>query len=83
METNNSFSIQRLVLLCKQSMIIYKKPIGITVAGFTAIIFIALIVMQSAANFRNWDNGDSTAAFIFLFFHYAVYQIDIHQKPGT
>ena len=70
METNNSFSIQRLVLLCKQSMIIYKKPIGITVAGFTAIIFIALIVMQSAANFRNWDNGDSTAAFIFLFFQF-------------
>jgi len=70
METNNSFSIQRLVLLCKQSMIIYKKPIGITLAGFSAIIFIALIVMQSAANFRNWDNEDSTAAFIFLFFQF-------------
>jgi len=70
METNNSFSIQRLVLLCKQSMIIYKKPIGITLAGFSAIIFIALIVMQSAANFSNWDNSDSTATFIFLFFQF-------------
>ena len=70
METNNSFSIQRLVLLCKQSLIIYKKPNGIALAGFSAIIFIALIVMQSAANFSNWDNGDSMAAFLFLFFQF-------------
>jgi len=71
METNNSFSIQRLMLLCKQSLIIYKKPIGITLAGFSAIIFIALILAQSAANFRNWDNnGDSTATFIFLFLQF-------------
>ena len=70
METNNSFSFQRLVLLSRQSMIIYKKPIGIALAGFSAIIFIALILMQSAANFRNWDNGDSMAAFIFLFLQF-------------
>ncbi len=70
METNNSFSFQRLVLLGKQSFIINKKLIGISLAGFSAIIFIALIVMQSAANFRNWDNGDSAAAFVFLFFQF-------------
>ncbi len=70
METNNSFSFHRFTMLCKQSMIIYKKPIGIMLAGFSAIIFIALIVMQSAANFSNWDKGDSIAAFLFLFFQF-------------
>ncbi len=72
METNNIFSFPRLLLLFKQSLIINKKMIGITVAGFAGLVFILLFIMQSAANFRNWENHDSMAAFIFLFFQMGV-----------
>jgi hypothetical protein len=69
METNNLFSIQRFMLLCKQSLIINKKLIGISLAGFTGTLFILLILLQSANNnFRNWDNSRYMATFLFLFF---------------
>lgn len=68
METNNSFSFQRLMLLSKQSLIINKKLIGISLAGFAGLVFIALLVVQSAANFHNWDNKDAMVTFLFLFF---------------
>ena len=68
METNNIFSFQRLMLLGKQSMIINKKLIGISLAGFTGIVFFGLILLQSAANFTNWDSKSYMTTFIFLFF---------------
>jgi len=67
METNNTFSFQRLMLLSKQSLIVNKKIIGISLAGFSGILFIALIVLQSAANFKNWENRDSMVTFLFFF----------------
>jgi len=68
METNTTFSFQRLLLLFKQSLIINKKMIGISVAGFAGLLFIVLIVMQSAANFNNWSNEDSMVTLVFIFF---------------
>jgi len=72
METNTIFSFQRLLLLFKQSLIINKKMIGITVAGFAGLLFIVLIIMQSAANFNNWSNQDSMATLIFIFFQMGI-----------
>lgn len=72
METNNIFSFQRLLLLIKQSLIINKKMNGITLAGFAGVVFIVLVIMQSAANFQNWENKDSMATFIFLFFQMGI-----------
>src|ERR1035437_5541610 len=68
METNNSFSIRRFFLLCKQSLIINKKLFGISLAGFTGTLFIVLILFQSDANFRNWENHDYMRTFAILFF---------------
>ena len=68
MQTNNLFSLPRFFLLCKQSLIINKKLIGISLAGFTGTLFIALILFQSAADFRNWENHDYMRIFAVLFF---------------
>jgi hypothetical protein len=68
METNHSFSIQRFILLCRQSLIINKKLIGISLAGFTGTLFIALILLQSVDHFNNWRNENYMATFAFLFF---------------
>lgn len=68
METNNTFSIQRFILLCRQSLIINKKLIGISLAGFTGTLFILLIFLQSVDHFNNWKNENYMATFAFLFF---------------
>jgi hypothetical protein len=68
METNNLFSMQRFILLCRQSLIINKKLIGISLAGFTGTLFIALIFFQSVDHFNNWRNENYMATFAFLFF---------------
>ena len=68
MQTNNQFTMQRFVLLGKQSFIINKKMIGISLVGFVGILFIALILFQSGAHFRNWDNNSYLGTFLSLFF---------------
>lgn len=68
METNYSFSTMRFFLLCKQSLIINKKLIGISLAGFMGTLFIALILFQSADHFNNWKNENYMNTFAFLFF---------------
>jgi hypothetical protein len=68
METNITFSFQRFMLLCKQSLIINKKLIGISVGGFSGTLFIILMVNQIGSNFTNWDNKDFMGTFAFLFF---------------
>jgi len=68
METNNSFSMQRFILLCKQSLIINKKLIGISLVGFSGTLFIALIFLQSVNHFNNWRNENYMATFAVAFF---------------
>jgi hypothetical protein len=68
METQNSFSIERFFLLCKQSLIINKKLIGISVGGFSGILFIILMLNQIGSKFTNWNNKDFMGTFAFLFF---------------
>jgi len=60
--------MQRFILLCKQSLIINKKLIGISLAGFTGTLFIALIFFQYMDHFNNWKNENYMIIFAFLFF---------------
>ena len=68
MQTNNQFTMQRFVLLGKQSFIINKKMIGISLIGFVGILFITLLFFQSANEFVNWDNKFYEVAFVSFFF---------------
>lgn len=69
MQTNNLFSIQRFVLLCKQALIINKKMIGIALIGFTSTLFILLMLYHSVPNNRiNWNIESYMLIFFFLFF---------------
>ena len=68
METNNSFSFQRLMLLGKQSLIINKKMIGISLAGFAGFLFIFLVITQYMSNPGIWDYKEYTVIFTCLFF---------------
>ncbi len=67
MLTNNSFSVKRFVLLCKQSLIINKRLIGLTLTGFVGTLFFALIFLQSITSFREWDTKKYMAIFLILF----------------
>ena len=68
METNNSFSFQRFTMLCKQSFIINKKLIGISLGSFSGMLFLILLGNQSGAHFNQWENHDYLGTFVFLFF---------------
>ena len=68
METNNSFSFQRFTMLCKQSFIINKKLIGISLGSFSGMLFLILMGNQSGAHFDQWENHDYLGTFVFLFF---------------
>jgi len=68
METNNTFSFQRLILLSKQSLIINKKLIGISLAGFAGSLFMLLVFCQSMSHFSHWENDGYMITFIILFF---------------
>lgn len=68
MQTNHQFSFQRLLLLGKQSFIINKKLIGISLAGSIGILFLLLLFFQFNANFQNWRNQNYLATFAFFFF---------------
>lgn len=69
MQTNNIFSFQRFLLLCKQSLIINKKMIGIALIGFIGTLFIALVLFQFASNHINdWNIDSYILLFFFIFF---------------
>jgi hypothetical protein len=67
METNNIFSFSRFIQLCKQSLIINKKIIAITIAGFSGFVFLFLILIQ-IKNYAMWNNSSCMVTFVVLFF---------------
>ena len=67
MQTNHLFSFQRFVLLCKQSLIINKKLIGLTFIGYISTLFIVSFLFQSMCEFRNWDNNNYEMMLVTLF----------------
>ncbi len=68
MQTNNNFSFRRFMLLCRQSLIINRKLIGMTIIGFTGMLFVILLYVQSTRNFRSWDLSSYVVTFFILFF---------------
>ena len=68
MQTNHQFSFQRLLLLGKQSFIINKKLIGISLAGCTGILFLLLLFAQYKSHFIHWGNNSYMIVFTLLFF---------------
>lgn len=67
MKQNNSFSLNRLMSLIIQSLILNKKLLGITVAGATGILFISLMFLQRNINFTRWDQGNYMVTFMAFF----------------
>jgi hypothetical protein len=67
METINRFSFNRFIQLSKQSLIINKKLIGITIAGFSGFVFLLLILFQFS-NYSHWNNYNYSITFLVLFF---------------
>jgi hypothetical protein len=65
METNNRFTIKRFLLLCRQSLIINKKLIAVSIIGAAGILAIILFFLQSINNFKTWTN--LSGMFVFLF----------------
>ena len=56
------------MMLCKQSYIINKKLIAISIAGFSGILFLILLGNQSGADFSNWQSRNYLGTFVPLFF---------------
>jgi len=67
MQKGNLFSANRFILLIKHSLIVNKKLIGISVAGVTGTLFIALFFFQSVFSFQNWTNLSTTIFFLFCY----------------
>ena len=67
MQTNNSFSFQRLMLLFKRSLIINKKRFAIAISAFSGILFITLVLAQASANFSNWGEHAYLSTFVSVF----------------
>jgi len=64
MQTNNSFSFQRLMLLFKQKLIINKRRFPLGLLAFSGGLFILFAFSQSVKNFTNWSNMDYLNTFI-------------------
>ena len=67
MQTNNSFSFHRLMLLFKQKLIINKRRYPLGLAAFSGGLFISFVFSQTAKNFSNWSNMDYVSTFIPVF----------------
>ena len=67
MQTTNSFSFQRLMLLFKQKLIINKRRFPLGLLAFSGSLFILFVFSQSTKNFSNWSNTDYLNIFIPLF----------------
>ena len=68
MKTNNVFSLQRFLMLIKQSFRINKKTIGISLAGISGTLFILLMLFQKIDNFEYWTNENYFDVFLVFFF---------------
>lgn len=67
MQTNNNFSIKRFLLLYRQSIILNKKLIAISLIGGAGILFVALLLFQSMNRFQYWTNTSSMWFFLFCY----------------
>ena len=67
MQTTNSFSIHRLLLMFKQSLIINKKRFAIAISAFSGILFITLVWAQASTNFSNWGEHAYLSTFVSVF----------------
>ena len=67
MQTTNSFSFHRLVLLFKRSLIINKKRFAIAISAFSGILFITLVWAQASVDFSNWGKHAYLSTFISVF----------------
>jgi hypothetical protein len=54
-------------MLCKQSVVVYKKTMIMAITGFAGILFILLLLFQSMNHFK-WDIYNYLDTFFFLFF---------------
>ncbi len=68
MQTYNSFSFHRLMLLFKQSLVINKRRFTLGLSAFSGFLFIALFFAQSVHNYTNWGNKDYVSTFVSIFF---------------
>ncbi len=64
------FSTKRFLLLCRQSLIINKKIITISLIGAVGILAVFLFLLQSVNNFQTWTN--ISYMFIFLFCYISI-----------
>ena len=67
MQTNNSFSFHRLMLLFKQKLIINRRRYPLALGAFSGGLFVSFVFSQTAKNFTNWSNTDYLSTFIPVF----------------
>ncbi len=67
MQTNNTFSFQRLLMLFKQKLIINKRRYPLGLSAFSGGLFILFVISQSTKDFSNWSNTDYLSSFISVF----------------
>lgn len=72
MQANNQFSIQRFMMLIKQSLRVNKKTIGISLAGISGTLFILLILFQKMSSFEDWTNQSYFKTFWAFFFIFGI-----------
>lgn len=68
MKANNIFSFRRFWLLCKQSLIINKKIIGMSIIGVIGLSILALLFIQSNTRLQSWEVEQYLYLFFFPFF---------------
>ena len=68
MQTNNLFSTVRFLALCKQSLILNKRAIWITLGGSSVLLFFLLYFLQASQQFSDWTNYDYGGVFAYIFF---------------
>lgn len=68
MQKNNLFSLQRFMMLFKQSLITNRKLILISLVGVVGIIFVTLMLFQSMKNYNGWKQDNYMITFVIFFF---------------
>ncbi len=67
MQTNNSFSFHRLMLLFRQKLIINKRRYPLALAAFSGSLIISFVFAQTINNFGDWSNMHFVTTFISVF----------------
>src|SRR5690242_12789056 len=68
MKTNNIFSFRRFWLLCRQSLIINKKIMGMALIGLIGLSIAILLFIQANSSLKSWDIKSYIVLFLFPFF---------------